>query len=50
MTGLFSQAASAQELFEAAEKGNEEVVKTCLAKGANVDGHRSAVSAHIHTK
>jgi hypothetical protein len=35
--------AAAKAVFDAACNGNEELVKTCIANGANVDGHKDEV-------
>jgi len=34
------QEAAAEALFDAAKEGNEDLVKTFIANGADVDGHR----------
>jgi len=38
------QTAATKEIFGAASNGKEELVKKCVAKGANVDGHKDLVN------
>ena len=42
------QAAATKEIWTAAKDGKEEVVKTCIAKGADVDGHKDEVREAAH--
>jgi len=45
-----SQTAEDKKLWDAAYRGHEDVVRTCIANGADVDGHKDHVRKTIHLK